>query len=133
MRKYTPFISFWALNSLVLYLATLVFAGKVVLGTAALSLGGAAVFAGFWVTLLVWVAKPLCARLNLPYLQGRVNMFLFYWLANSVAIWLVARLAPFTGLGIARFYWAIVVGLGLNVLQWFLWQGLKAYKLAPQG
>jgi len=131
MKKYLPFLSFWLLGSLFLYLATLFYPANFELGNFWLSSLAAAFWAGFWLTALVWAAKPALVKFNLK-LKGRAKMFLFYWLCNSAAIWIVARFAPLTGFGISRFYWAIGLGLILNLGQWGLWQGLKAADLVKK-
>lgn len=128
MKKYIPFISFWLLNSILLHLATTFYPLNFVLGNFWLSKLQATLWAGFWVTALVWSARTVSERLNIK-LEGRLRMFLFYWLANAAAIWLVARFAPLTGFGISRFTWAIGLGLVMNVAQWGLWQGLKGANL----
>jgi len=124
-------LSFWLLNSILLYLAELILPSYYVLGNFWLSGPAAMLWSGFWMTVVVWVAKPVSLKLNLK-LKGRQKMFIFYWLANSVAIWILARLAHLSGLGIAAFYWAIFLGLVANITQWGLWQGLKRAKLTTK-
>lgn len=131
IKKYLSFVSFWLLASLFLYLAALFYPANFELGNFWLSPLAATFWAGFWLTVSVWAAKPVLTKLNLK-LEGRAKMFLFYWLCNSAAIWIIARFAHLTGFGISRFYWAIGLGLVLNIAQWGLWQGLKAANLAKK-
>lgn len=128
LKKHTPCLSFWLLNSAVLYLATVVCPVNFELGNFWLSKTAAAFLAGFWLTILVWLAKPAITKLKIK-LKGREKMFLFYWFCNFVAIWVVARFAPFTGFGISRYYWAIGLAFVLNFAQWLLWQYLKKAEL----
>ena len=124
LKKNIPFISFWILNSLLLYLATLVYPSAYVLGNMSLSSGMAAIVAGLVWTAIVWWLRPLCRNLNIKP-KGRYNMFAFYWVANFIAIWVTARLSVLTGFGIYRFTWAIWLALVADVAQWLVWQVLK--------
>ena len=131
MKKYLSFLSFWLLGSLFLYLATFFYPANFELGNFWITPLAATFWAGFWITVLVWAAKPVLTKLNLK-LKGRVKMFLFYWLCNSAAIWIIARFAHLTGFGISRYCWAIGLGFVMNIAQWGLWQGLKAANLAKK-
>lgn len=128
VKKYIPFLSFWLINSLFLYLAAFALPLHFVLGNFWLSPVAAIFFAGFWITAVIQAAEPILKRLNIT-LKGSPQMFLFYWVSNTVAIWLVARVSHLTGFGISRFYWAIFLGLVLNFAQWGLWRLLKEAKL----
>lgn len=128
MNKYTPFIALWVINALVLFLASLVLPANYVLGNQNLSPVSATIVSGLLVTALAWTAKPLADAANFK-IAGETNKFLFYWGANSVAVWIAARLAFISGFGISRFYWAIALGLALNMLQWATWRALSALGL----
>jgi uncharacterized membrane protein YvlD (DUF360 family) len=128
LKKYLPFIALWLVNSLLLSLATNFYPANFELGNFWLTKLAATFWAGFWLTTLVWVAKPVSTRFNIN-LEGKGRIFLFYWGCNSIAIWLIARLAPITGFGISRYYWAIGLGFIMNITQWGTWQFLKVGKL----
>ncbi len=125
------FLVVWAANSLVLYLAHLYNPINIVLGTASLSAQTAAVVSGFLLTVLCRIAKRVILRFKIPGLKGRYSMFAYYFVINSVAIWLIARMAPITGLGIRAFYWAFVLGFATSLVQWVLRQVFKVFKLLP--
>ena len=126
MKKCTPLVLYWFLNSVFIYFASVIAPDNFVLGTYRYSPLAAAVLSGFVLTILVWHTKPLVSTLGLKNLKGRERMFVFYWLVNSLAIWLVARLPSAFGFGISAFYWAFVLGLAIDFAQWVLWQGCKA-------
>ena len=94
MYEHLLFLLYWFLNSLVLYLLGLLFPASVVLGTWRLTMVEAAIYAGFWLTFFVW----------------------------TIGIWLVARYAAYTGLGIASFWWAFALGAVTNLLQAVAWK-----------
>ncbi|MGB6881755.1 MAG: hypothetical protein WBD86_00410 [Microgenomates group bacterium] len=131
LKKYLPFLSFWFINSLFLYLAVLVRPLNFELGNFWLSRCAATFWAGFWLTALVEAAKSLEIKLNFK-LKGKAKIFAFFWLANSATIWIVARFAALTGFGISRYYWAIALGLVVNVGQWIVWQILESAKLVSE-
>ena len=51
-----------------------------------------------------------------------VTAVLFFWVVNSIGIWLVARMAHFTGLGLASFFWALILGAVIDILQRLSWK-----------
>lgn len=131
MKKYIPFVSFWVLNSLLLYLAELIFPNYFVLGNFWLSGPLAMLWAGLWLTVIIWGAMSLPNRLNVK-ITGPLKILVFYWLINSIAIWVLARFAALSGFGIAAYYWAICLGLVANLAQWGLWMGLEKAKLVEK-
>lgn len=123
------FVGYWVVNSLVLALANSFFLNTVVLGNAYLGTPAAAVFAGFLITVLLLMAKGL-ARTKLFMIKGRLMMFVYYWGAAAAATWLTARIANVSGFGIARFTWAIGIGLAVALSNWLLRQVFKGMKMA---
>lgn len=128
MKVYIRWVAIWLVNSLLFYLASVVFPGNFVLGNASLTPTWAALVSGFLLTVLCRLSKPLISRFGLK-LAGRYKMFVFYWLVNAVAIWLVARFSYLTGFGISAYYWAIGLGFVTNLFQWLTRQLFKAIKL----
>src|SRR3989344_5322381 len=119
-RKFiVRFVAFWSINSIVLALANSFFPGSFALGNAFLSIPMAVVFSGFLLTILLLVAKGLAKSRELT-IKGRFFMFLYYWVAASGAIWLIARVAHVSGFGIARFTWAIGCGFAVAFSNWLL-------------
>jgi len=128
IKTYIPFVSFWLLNSIFFYLASILRPQNFELGTATIPENIAFLWAGAWLTFIVLTSRYILANLGVK-LKERALTFLYYWGANSVVIWVLARLAEYSGFGISRFYWAITLGFVVNVAQWGLWQVLKSYKL----
>jgi len=123
------FVIVWAVNSFLLVLANSLFPESLELGNASLGTTVAAVFSGFLLTLFTRLAKPVAKNLKLV-AKGRYVMFMFYWVVNSAGIWLVARVAGLSGFGIARFTWAIGLGLFATLTQWAVRQAFKKVKTA---
>ena len=123
MKKYYGFISFWLLDSLLLYLATVVYPAAYTLGTFRLSVFWAAVVAGFIWTVLVWFSEPIVAILKLK-VSAKMKL-VFYLFANFVALWLVARIAPYSGFGVASFVWVFLLALVANFVQYLVMKIIK--------
>lgn len=119
----------WLVNTVVLYLAAMIAPQHFELGSEFISELSAAFLSGLLVTLFAWVAKPIVGAIKIK-LKGTITMFFFYWAANFIAIWLVARFASYTGFGTTAYYWAFTLAFFANVSQWGMWQILKLDKLA---
>ena len=123
LKKYYGFISFWVLDSLLLYLATLVYPAAYALGTFKLSILWAAILAGFIWTVLVWFSKPIVAIVKLK-VPDKMKTF-FYLFANFMALWLVARISPYSGFGVASFVWAFLLALVAVFVQYLTVKVIK--------
>ncbi len=122
MEKYLKlFLLFWVANSILLYLAFMVFPQYFMLGTFRMSAIAATIVAGGVWTLLVMLVDPLVKRFKLK-INGVPQMTVLYWLANFVALWITARLAPFTGFGVSRFVWILALAFVANLVQFALWK-----------
>lgn len=122
------FAVIWALNSTLIFLANSYYPSDFVLGNSVLSPINAGIFSGFLLTVFCRLVKPLVRKFGFE-VKGRYKMFAFYWLVNSVGIWLIARIAPFSGLGITAFYWAFALGFVASLVQWLVRQVFKATHL----
>lgn len=121
---YLTFVVLWLVNSLLLYLANMLYPQSFVLGTHRMSVFWSGIAAGFIWTLLSWIAEPLRKKIGLK-LRGALPMLTFYFLANFVALWLTARIAPLSGFGTASFVWVAALAFVGNVAQYLLFTGLK--------
>ncbi|OGM10870.1 hypothetical protein A2W13_00230 [Candidatus Woesebacteria bacterium RBG_16_36_11] len=128
MKKYIPFFTFWILNSLILFIFSVIFPNNIVFGNDVLSGVFAAFWTGFILTFLSWLAKPILAKFNFK-LSGDRNRMLFYFVLNIILIWILARIPNFTGFGITRFTWAIILGLILELAEAGSWKLLKKNNL----
>ena len=115
------FFIYWFLNSLALYFLGMLFPSSVVLGTLRLTPPEAAIYAGFWLAFFVWTmwAYVLHRKVELEPFSLR---FLFFFVINSLGVWLVARYAVYTGLGIISFWWAFALGAITELLQLAAWK-----------
>ncbi|MEJ2348092.1 MAG: hypothetical protein P8Y17_02730 [Patescibacteria group bacterium] len=100
-------IIFWPL---LLFLASKLFVGDIVLGTYRLSVTEAAIFSGALITFLSWVAWSFLKARGIA-MKKKIMLISFLWLCNAAAVWIVARFAYLTGLGISSYRWALLLGL----------------------
>jgi len=119
-KNLLPFILFWLLDSLILYLAVLIYPKHLVLGSKMFTIWAAAFIAGFTWTLIVWLLKPLI--LVFTKIKGKLSLFAFYLVLNFVALWITARLGPVVGFGTTRFVWLIPIAVAADIIQSLAWK-----------
>lgn len=120
MKKYTPFLSFWIVNSVLLWLASYLYPSYYVLGNARLSSLMAAVIAGLVWTVFVWKLMLLSKKVGIKDKEA-AKMGLYCLVINFVVLWVMARFSALFGFGVARFVWVFVLAFVANLLQWGAW------------
>jgi len=128
MRKYISFIVHWLFNSVIIFLVSLLFPLDIVLGNSWLNSFLAALMTGIFITFMAHIVKEIVKLLGLR-IKGRLVFFILYFVTNTFGIWILARMPGISGIGISSYYWAIGLGLILNVFQWGVRQGLKTVSL----
>jgi len=128
LKHYLRFILVWLANSLLIYIASALYPLSFVLGTAFVSVAIAPFIAGLGLTLICKLGKILLAKLGVE-LKGRYAKFVYYWVINAAGIWSLARFAPYSGLGISAYYWALGLGFATSLFQWLLRQAFKRSNL----
>lgn len=123
LKKYYAFVTYWAVDSLLLYLATVVYPTAYALGNFRFSVLWAAIVAGFIWTALVWFSEPILGLFKVKVEGGK--QMIFYLLVNFIALWLVARIASFSGFGVASFVWAFLLALVANFVQYLVMKVVK--------
>jgi len=117
------YLLYWILNTLVLYLFFRIFPSWVVLGNFRLLPVEAAVYAGFWLTFFVWTMWDFIFIRGVK-LEPESLAFSYFFFVNALGVWLVSRFAHLTGLGIANFGWAFLVGAVADLIQRFAWRAV---------
>jgi len=120
MYNHLLYLIYWGANTLVLYIVSSVFPKVVVLGNFRFSAPESAIYAGFWITVLIWAMWDYIyvRNIKLNRLSGR---FLVFWALNFVSFWLVSRFSHIAGFGISSFWWAAAIGFFANLVQRFFW------------
>jgi len=121
------YLLYWVTNALVLFLASRILPEHVVLGTFRFTSVEAAIYAGFWMTFFVWsMWDYLLARGEK--MEGLWRAVTYFWVVNTVGVWLTARFPYYTGLGISSYVWAMILGLVANMAQRIVWKILVTSK-----
>jgi len=120
MYDHILFLLYWLLNSLLLSLLGFIFPSSVVLGNFRLLPFEASIYAGFWLTFFVWTMWDYVSIRKVK-LESFPLRFLFFFFVNSLGIWIISRYAKYTGLGIASFWWAFLLGGVADLLQSVSW------------
>lgn len=120
LKKYTPFLIFWALDSALLYLAAMFFPAYYVLGNSYFNMALSAVVAGGVWTVIVWNSMPLTKKLGIK-ATDMVKNILFWLVVNFVALWVIARFSLMLGFGVTSFVWVFALAFVANILQWLGW------------
>jgi len=114
------YLSYWFVNSLVLYAFDLVSKNDVVLGNYRFNSFESALYAGFWITVFFWAMWDYIYVRKIKINQTRGRFWVF-WAMNFVCFWLVSRFSYIAGFGISSYWWALLIGLVANFVQRFAW------------
>ena len=113
------YFGFFAVNSLVIWLANIFFPSYVVLGTEWITKGWAIIHSMGTLALVNVFTAPCvqeCETRGKKVLSSSERMGA-YFVVNSVGLWLIARLAKQLGLGISSWLMVVMLGLVLSVVQ----------------
>lgn len=121
MKDARGFLAFWLVNSLIFYIAPFVVSGMIVTGNARLAPFMASVISGFLLTLAVSVTMPAFTALKVK-LTDEWQWMLAYLFVNVVSLWVIARYADLTGVGLASAWAALLLGVVFNLAQWGTWK-----------
>lgn len=101
--------------------------GGVVLGNQHILSFWASVFAGFILAAIDSLVEP---TLEITHVKprGGYRWVVTFLAANSIALWIITRFALVIGVGIAAFWWAVVLGIVVTLGQWTVWAYLTPSK-----
>lgn len=121
MYNHLMYLAYWAINSLVLYLASLIIPDNIALGNWRFSNIESSIYAGFWLTFLIWVFWDFAIAREFN-LKNKTIAFLFFLFVNAISIWVVSRFASVTGFGIINYQWVLAIGFITTLLQKVPWK-----------
>lgn len=114
-------LSFWITNSVFFYIAFLIVPNMLVLGNDVRSPVIASMLAGFLLSICIAFTPLVLDLLNIK-IKNENNMTFVYLVVNIIGVWIVGRLAVFTGFGISSFWVAIFLGTVMVFLQGPVWK-----------
>jgi len=121
MYNHLLFFAYWLVNSLVLFVASIIIPNnELVLGSWRFSSLEASFYAGFCLTFLVWVWWDFAIARKLNSYK-KFATFSFFFLVNISSIWVLSRFSYFSGLELINFWWAIAIGIITTLLQKLVW------------
>lgn len=120
MKDARMFVVFWAINALLFYFLPFVFVGMVVTGNARLTPFLASVISGFLLSVTDALVMPACAYLHLKF-KAQWQWSMAFLVVNMLGVWLIARYADLTGVGVTNAWTAALVGVLSTVVQWVAW------------
>ncbi|HLE48855.1 MAG TPA: hypothetical protein VI819_02370 [Patescibacteria group bacterium] len=120
MYNHVLYLAFWLINFLLFYFAGKAFPNDFVFGTWKFTTVEAAIYSSFWLTVLVWTAWDIIMSRGIKYEAGTVT-WIYFWVVNSLGIWLITRVANVLGFGISGWRWALYLGVLVVVGQKFVW------------
>lgn len=118
------FLSFWIVNSILLWVVGQLVPKEVVLGNQHVLSLWASILAGFILAAVDSLVGPTLAMTKVKP-TGDYHWVLTFFAANSVALWIITRFALLIGVGIAAFWWAVILGIIITFGQWTMWAYLK--------
>jgi len=118
----------WLVNFLSIQLLGLVFPNMIVLGNWRFSGVEASIYAGFWLTFFVWTMNDYMSVRKVELTPFSLKLFYFF-IVDSLGVWIISRFSQYAGLGITSVWWALVIGGVAEALQLVSWRvfgnGLK--------
>lgn len=127
MKDGREFVTVWVVNSLLLYFIPYI-TTLVVIGNARLTPFMASIMGGFLLTLLDGATQPAFASLQIK-LKDDWYWLLAHLFVNVLGIWVIARYADLTGVGISSAWMAVLLGIVYTLVHW----GLKTFVLSAAG
>ncbi len=127
MQRYKKFFILWLVNVVLLFAGVSLLPENYTLGNSFLTPLQAAVISGLVWNLVLWYTGPFFKDLEIK-MKESWQMMLGYMFMNFGTLWLLARLAVISGLGVSN--WTYVLGLAIvaNIAQYFVWQSLVSKK-----
>lgn len=114
------FIGFWLVNGILVYIVGRMAPWGVVLGNQYISPAQASAFFGYMLSTVIILVQPATELLKVKLGDPKQQAFV-YFAVNTMAVWVLTRLALMVGVGIAAFWWSGVLGLVLMLGQWLVW------------
>lgn len=118
----------WVTNATVIYLVSFFYPSAIVLGNAVLPNWVGLIVASLLLTLFLILVIPVVKTLKLK-VGNDLSWSLIYGTVNIIGLWLLARIAAYTGFGISSVLVAIVLGIILNTIQYGIWKMLTGKKI----
>lgn len=108
-------------NAIVLYVGSILFPAQIVLGNYTLPPILAALATGVLLTGVMALTESIIKYFKLK-IKKEMHFAMVYLAGNILGLWVLARLANYTGFGVSSYVVVIILGLLLNTLQYGVWK-----------
>lgn len=115
------------LNAVILYVGSILFPTQIVLGNYTLPPILAALTTGVLLTGVMAFTESAIKYYKLK-IKKEMQLAMVYLVGNILGLWVLARLANYTGFGVSSYMVVIVLGIVLNTLQYVVWKMLEGKK-----
>lgn len=123
-KNLVNFLGFWIVSVLILVVFSNIYLDDVVLGNISITTPAATLLNGLILALAIYLVPSVVNKLDLKLKVSDEKVLLVgYFLTNVVALWVLKRLADFTGLGISSILHVLVVAVVMSLMQ----VGVKRY------
>ncbi len=126
-ENYKLLVSISVVNAIVLYVGSMLFPTDLVLGNNILSPVLAALVTGTILSAVMALLEPILKSLKLK-IKNEMHLALVYLVFNILGLWVLAKLANYSGFGVSSYMVVVVLGLVLNTLQYGVWKMLDSKK-----
>ena len=117
MSNHLLYFGYWLVNSLLLFIASLVLPESVMkLGSWRFNSLESSLYAGFCITFLIWVWWDFALAHKFT-LDNKMFAFAFFVFVNSFSILAVSTFSYFTGVEVISYIWIVIIGLVVTILQ----------------
>lgn len=113
------FVVFWLVSSVLTYILGVMAPSGVVLGNQYINPVQASAFFGYMLSTIIILVQPAMELFKVK-LGDPKRQAVVYFAVNTIAVWILSRLALMVGVGIAAFWWAGILGLILMLGQWLV-------------
>ncbi len=110
------YLVYWIVNAGVLYVVGKLFPAEVMLGVNKFNALEAAIYAGFWMSFVVWTCWDLLIARKADFGSGW-GVYAYFFVTNIVGVGIISVFYGITGVSISSMWWVLVVGALANVFQ----------------
>jgi len=108
MKQIKHFLLNWLHYAILLHASSKIFRGQFVLGNKNFDRWIAVVVSGLILVILIKFGLGIIEKTKKIKLNT-VNKLIVFFIVNFVSFWIVARIAPYSGFGVTRFTWLLLL------------------------
>lgn len=109
------------LNAVILFVGSILFPTNIVLGNYTLPPVLAALATGVLLTGVMALTESAIKYFKLK-IKKEMQLAMVYLVGNILGLWVLARLANYSGFGVSSYVVVIILGLLLNTMQYGVWK-----------